>query len=159
MRALLWLLAAALPFAAQPAQAATQVISGSYLVNVTTFCGLAANPWPNGVTNEFDGSYSTTIAKAVFNPTTKQASLTGVSAGAQIIVPNSPGGKVSRNTYTAQGAYASTATTFVFQGTTYDAVYGKVVSGVVQQFEFSGTSTSKGLTTANCVTNGTALII
>jgi hypothetical protein len=159
MRTGLWLLAAALPFAAQPAQATTQTISGTYLVNFTQFCGLAANPWPGGVTTEFDGSFSTVIAKAVFTPKKGLGSLTGMSTGAQIIVPNSSGGNISKNPYTASGAYASTSKTFTFGGQTYDAIYGKVVSGVVQQFEFSGTSTSTGLTSANCVVTGTASII
>jgi hypothetical protein len=159
MRAGFLLLAAALPLAAQPAQATTQTISGTYLVNFTTFCGLPANPWPDGVASEFDGSYSTVIAKAVFTPKKGLASLTGVSTGAQIIVPNSTGGRVVKNPYTASGAYSSTSKTFTFGGQTYDAIYGKVVSGVVQQFEFSGVSTSTGLTAANCVVSGTASLI
>jgi hypothetical protein len=144
-----------------PASAPTAgpVLSGTYLVHIVTVCGLAANPWPDGVTSQFDGSYEVAIGTIQFFSTNHTANFNGTDTFTQLIVPNSKGGNTGQNPSAFSGAYTNTATALTLNGENFQAVYGKLMKGVAQDVEFVGTSTSSGLTSANCVEHGQASLI
>lgn len=143
---------------ATPAWAAVPELSGTYLVNIVTTCGIPADPWPNGVTSSFDGSFQVIIGQLTFYSTTHKATLTGYKTTTQLIVPNSHAGSTTEAAYSSGSvSYANTATTFTLNGEVFDIVYGKESSGVAVNLEFAGTSTEgTGVTKPNCVTHGTA---
>jgi hypothetical protein len=153
------LLAGAFVMGAASADATTPTLSGKYILSITDVCGLAAHPWPNGVATQFDGSFDPTIIVASFNSAKGRISASGANAGAQLIVPNSTGGSAFASSFAQHMDYSNTATTLTVGKQQYAVVYGDTKEGIAQHFEFAGTSTSKGLKTANCVDWGTAKII
>ena len=161
MKAKFLLFGCALLLAAPGAGAApaADVLNGSYLYNIIDVCGLAAKPWPSGVTKQFDGSYSITMGTLTFDSATGMATAAGQTLSDQIIVPNSTACAISQNPLNGTSAYTNTGKELTIFGETYKIAYGVISSGVVKNFVFVGTSTTSGLTKANCVARGVADLI
>jgi hypothetical protein len=133
-------------------------ISGSYRLQITTFCGLPVEHWPGSVTKKFDGEAQTEIGIfAVQSP--GKASFSGSYSNTQVITPNSTGGSAQTGAFgnSSSSAFSNTATSFTFEGQTYQVFYGSVNgSNVSQKFEFMNTSTQGGATAPNCINWGKA---
>jgi hypothetical protein len=73
--------------------------------------------------------------------------------------PIRPRGAISQNPLNGTSAYTNTGKELTIFGETYKIAYGVISSGVVKNFVFVGTSTTSGLTKANCVARGVADLI
>ena len=135
-------------------------LSGTDLVHIQDFCGAEGDPWPDGLSTQFDGGFVATIGTATFYSTNNTVDFTGYQADTQLVVPNSKGGATSLAPVTLSAvSYSNTATTFTFQGRTYQVIYGDVTSGVVQNMEWVGDFAAQGVDSPNCFQKGEASIV
>ena len=131
----------ALAAMAQAAQAVTPKLNGAYTVSHTAFCQVRLSLTKDNTGKVTDINHTlnnkridVTIATATFNDATKKMSVKGSEVrGDTVLLAGKPGAAMNEMSvnFTNQ-SYSNTDTTVTLFGSTYKAIYGRVVNGIVK---------------------------
>jgi hypothetical protein len=138
-------------------------LSGTYAMMFTTVCqsDLSISLPQTGLsviyalndTKQYAGKGDFTPSKA--SPTVGTVAFDGWKVAGSPLSVNGGGDSYTSKVQSQTGvSYSLTSNSVTIAGTTYNAVYGAITSGVIQQFTYVGLETD----TPNCGTNGVGII-
>jgi hypothetical protein len=127
------------------AMAAVPKFNGSYVLQMTILCqgGLKVVHRPDGNVVSLSSLYrarlETDLGTASFNPTSKKASISAFTVFGETLQVQGASGAATNmheSTIAVTTSFANTATSFTVGSDVYRIIYGKVISGIVQNAAF-----------------------
>ena len=138
-------------------------LSGTYAMMFTTVCqsDLSISLPQSGLSVIYDLKDAKQYAAAAdftpskSNPTLGTVALNGWKVAGSPLTVNGGGDSFASTVQSQTGvSYSLTSNSVTINGTTYNAVHGKITGGVIQEFTFVGLEADN----PNCGTNGVAII-